>query len=341
MALLDALTRPTSALMIPQLLSERVDRLEEAVTLAEELGDRVARFWALHSLALARLEGTDITGVQELLRAAGRDVREVREVREPNMIWSARFIAACFTLVGGDLRTAERQAEEAREIGLTSGQPDAEAIYQGQLYVIRWHQGRLGEALPANRALVAALPDFPAVAAACALAEVDSGSRARARSMLTNTARQAFDFPETVARLPALHLWAHVAAELGEREIAVVLEERLRPWHALFTTSGPTPFEAVALPLARLAALLDRPGRAQSCFAEALAVHERTCAPFGIAATELHWGTFAVEQGDDARGRQRLARAAALADQHGYALIRQRARQILGNQDGAHLRGGT
>jgi DNA-binding SARP family transcriptional activator len=331
LALLDALTRPNPALMIPELLSERVGRLEEAVTLAEELGDRVARFWALHGLALARLEDTDIAGVQELLRTAGRDVGEVRE---PNMIWSARFISACFELVGGDLRTAERQAEEARELGLASGQPDAEAIYQGQLFVIRWHQGRLGEALPANRALAAALPDFPAIAASCALAEVLSGSETMARRMLTTTARQAFAFPETVARLPALHLWAQVAAELGEREIAVVLDERLQPWHTLFTTSGPTPFESVALPLARLAALLDRPGPAESYFAEALTVHERVRAPFGIAATVLHWGTFAVDQGDDARGRQRLARAAAIADQHGYGLIGQRARQVLGNPSG-------
>jgi hypothetical protein len=324
-ALFDALTRPDTALMVPEMSRQRLTRLREAFALADSAVDPIARFSAAHSLALARLEQADIHGLGDLLAAAQQDARDIRE---PAMLWVSRFVEACRATVGGDLDAAERRADEALILGQQAGRPDAAAVHSGQLFVIRWHQGRLAELLPELRTVAAMLPAVPTIQASCALAESVAGDNDRARQMLRTTADGDFAFPYTATWLPGLCLWADVAIELRDADAATTLYDRLQPWHRLFATAGPTPIHAIDLSLAGLAALLGRRDRAHQHFRDALSTHERMHSPFCVALTELHWGELYQADGHHFAPAH-LAHAVELSSKHGYLNIRRRARRAL------------
>jgi hypothetical protein len=324
-ALLGALIRHDPALLVPDGIGLRVQRLQEAFDLATTTADPVARFAAAYGLALARLEYADIDGVGDLLAATQHDALDIRE---PTMLWMSGILEASLTTLWGDLETAERQGDDALALGQRAGCPDAAAVHGAHLTVIRWHQGRLAERLPLFRAATAALPDIPTIPAGCAIAEAVAGDRERAGQMLRTAAEQGFAFPYTPARLPALCAWADVAVELAEPAPAAILYDQLRPWDRAFATLAPDPWHATVLSLAGLAALLGDLDRAHQHFSDALTIHQRVRMPFGIALTELQWGQLHLAQGHPTAG-QHLAHAVELASRHGYHDLRSRARDAL------------
>jgi hypothetical protein len=236
-ALLDALTRPDTALMIPELSDLRLSRLQQARTLADRINDPAAKFWAAYQLALALFERADPDGVDQALGHAEEMARKLGQALMQFFVTAARCSQA---MLNGQLDAADRLAGEALQIVAANGQPDAAELYGGQLFYIRWHRGRLQEVLaPLNR-FAAELPEFLAASASLALAEAIDGRPERAGRLL-HTATDVGFAHRTASWLLTHCSWAEVAVELNEHNVPGVLYDRLLPWRRLFAASGPSP----------------------------------------------------------------------------------------------------
>jgi tetratricopeptide (TPR) repeat protein len=324
-AVLFAILRPGAARWVPETSAERVRLCREAVELAEQRNDDISRWEALHLLAPTLLEAASTDQLDDDLAAASE---VAAEVREPFMHLMSLLVRGCLAIAHGDLERAEKDLEEVLRIGRETGQPDAQAMYEEPLYVIRWHQGRLGEVLAGLRTVAALLPDVPTRWAALACAEATSGDAERARTMLRDAAQKDFAMFYGPPWLGCMCQWADVAADLAEADAGAVLYEKLLPWKHLFATGGPLPIHAVSLALGRLAALLGDVEAADGHFAEATLVHAAVRSPFGTAETALHWGRLLLDRKPERAGAL-LVTATEIADRHGYREIERQARDAL------------
>ena len=316
-ALIDALARPCFALQVPTLAEQRLNRMREAASLAENEGDPLARFSANAFLAMALLECGDIAGVDQALAT----VDEVAQnVGQPTLIWANTVYRSWRALLHGKVKDAERLAFDALQVGVESGQPDALVMNAVQLFSIRMHQGRLGEIVPLLSQGASMSRGVPGGRSFVALAEVLAGESSHGVELLNREALSAFDLPYDVMWLTALCVWAEVTAELTNGEAAAVLYERLAPWKDHIPVTGATVSHCVAYSLGRLAGVLDRPEQAESHLLDALTIDERLGAPFHIAQTKLALGTSMLHR-DLARATTYLNEATEIASHHGYELI--------------------
>jgi tetratricopeptide (TPR) repeat protein len=235
---------------------------------------------------------------------------------------------SCLIIVRGDLDLAEKQATEALRLALDGGVADAQAGYDEQLGILRWHQGRLGEVLPRLRITNAQLPAIPTRWAGLVLAEAISGDRERAKTLLRAVADDGFELFYGPPWLGCMCQWAAVAAELGDHVAAAVLYPKLSPWKHLFGTGGPMPIQGVSHSLGRLAALLGDTDAAEQHFADAWRIHQQMRAPFYTAETGLHWGRFLLSH-DPKRARPLLNEALDLARRYGFGAVERDATATL------------
>ena len=324
-AVISAILRPGAARWVPETSEERVRLCREAVDLAERGNDHIARSEAVHLLAPTLLEAATTDRLDDELAAAAE---VAADIREPFMHLISLLVRGCLAIAHGDLERGERDVEEVLRIGRQSGQPDAQAMYDEPLYVIRWHQGRLSEVLPRLRTVAALLPELPTRWSGLACAEAISGDPERARTMLREAAQTDFAMFYGPPWLGCMSQWADVAADLAEADAGATLYTKLLPWKHLFATAGPLPIHAVSLSLGRLAALLGQVETADGHFAEAMLVHEAVRSPFGTAETALHWGRLLLDR-EPERAAPLLVVATEVADRHGYRYIERRAREAL------------
>ncbi|MBE8517403.1 AAA family ATPase [Amycolatopsis sp. H6(2020)] len=323
--LLDALIRPYTVLMVPELAGQRLDRIAEAVELADVVGDPAARFWAFICLGLVMVERGDIDGVH---RAHAEIDRIAAEVGEPSLRWISTWTSSWRDLLAGEVDRAERLAAEAFRIGNDSGQPDAAMLYGVQLFYTRWHQGRLGEMIPAVSYHVTNNPGIPAWLALLASAEALEGDRSRARELLRTAEVGGFELPDDHNRLTGTCAWAVAAAELTDVPAATTLYRQLAPWHDQVPTPGLAVYHCVAHSLGELATVLGRDHEAEEHFTEALRIHQHLRAPFFIAETKLALGRLLSGSFPD-RARTLLTDAAGLAARNGYRRLQRLADEAL------------
>ena len=85
--------------------------------------------------------------------------------------------------------------------------------------------------------------------------------------------------------LAYLHLWAEIAASLGDRRAAAVLFDRMLPAAGAFVTTVTLFYGALDRSLGRLATVLGRLDDAERYLASAEEMHERAGAPLFLART--------------------------------------------------------
>jgi hypothetical protein len=290
------------------------------MTLADRLGDPAARFNTAMMLATTLLEqGVPTDPYADFAAAA----TVAAKVREPFMQWLCAYQDACREIVHGNLDRAERSSAHALHLARSAGMPEAEPAHEQQLFLIRWHQGRLSEMLDDLRARKRA----PALAARwveLAYAEAVCGDPEHARRLLRDAADDEFDMFYGAPWLGGMCLWADVAAELREPRAAAMLYPRLAPWEHLFATAGPLPIHGVGLALARLATVLDEHEAADRHFCAAMTRHRSLPSPFYEAETAVHWGCTLLDR-DPGRALELLTEAAGLAARHSFQEVRRRA----------------
>jgi tetratricopeptide (TPR) repeat protein len=235
-------------------------------------------------------------------------------------------------LLGGDVDGAEALANEALQVNLDSGQPDALAVFGANLGGIRLHQGRLEEILPLIAQATAENPGLVGFQAAHPFMLCDCGRLDEARPLFEDAL--AADFHHAAYDylwLPMTTLWADTAASLAHLEGAALLYERLAPFEAQGVTTSSTFLGTVGMYLARLAALLGRPDDALGYFERADAQLEALGAPFWQARNQVAWAKVLLDRGTDGARQQAgdlLARAMATAEAHGCSAVAQRAKEL-------------
>jgi hypothetical protein len=206
------------------------------------------------------------------------------------------------------------------------GHTAVEAVQGGQVFAIRFFQGRLGELTELLVALATAAPERPIWRAAAALCHLQAGDADGAREHLERVRGDGWDrLPWNIDRPLTLAMAAWVAAEVGTDADAAALLELLVPYEELLIVNGAAPSIVAGpatYPLACLASRLGDHERADRWFTDAEGLEERWSAPPWQALTQLDHARHLHRAGCDRSGSGRTvddlrAAAAVLAREVG------------------------
>ncbi len=319
--ILDVLLRRAVAISVPDTTDELLVEAVEAVAIADQQNDPVGKFWAILFRTAFQMQLGDAS---ELDRAHEDCSRLSSSVGQPILHWYLTARLSLAALLFGNVVQAEALANEALHIGTDTGQPDVLSHYAGQLMMVRWQQGRVGEVADFMIQVASENPSLTVARTAAAHALVESGRESEAAPMLA--AEMALGLPghEDLLLPSYLYGWANVAYRLGDRQAAEVLYPRLLPWRRLLVFTAATLNEALALSVATLASVLRRFDDAEAHFVQALQIHERLGAPFFVARTHLEWSRMLLQRrspGDVTHAERMLRTALDNARAHGYAGI--------------------
>jgi tetratricopeptide (TPR) repeat protein len=316
-------------LVVPPLLGQTLTRSAEALARAERVGDPVLLFWAASLRGWAAARAGDIDELDRCLELGGS---LASQLNQPTLTWQHRIWCATRALIAGDADRGEQLATEALQIGTDAGEPDATALFGGQLMSASRLRGTIGELVPLIEQGAADRPLLPGYVAALAWAHAETGQTEPAHRLLEKFAATGFAFPADTMWLTAMALYAIAAVECREPVYAGPLLERLAPWADQWDYAGINSQGPISHHLGGLATVLGRYDEAEAYFARASASTERAGAKFFAAQTQLWWGRMLVERqapGDAQRAREFLIEARATASVHGYAAVERRAAEAL------------
>ena len=226
-----------------------------------------------------------------------------------------------------DLDEAEHAVEDALHLGTDTGQPDAFAVYAGQLVVLRRMQGRSVEICDLAGEVAAANSGLPAFRGAHASLLADAGRVDEATVILDDLCTSGLDRIDVDQLWGALMSWlAQAAGIAGHRPTAEQVARLIAPFHAQRPYTGVALSGSFALALGICNRVLEDYDEADVTFREADAMSEQLAAPYWIALTKLEWGAMLQARDgdtDDAIGL--LTTAAAIADRRGYRSLKTRA----------------
>jgi DNA-binding SARP family transcriptional activator len=215
---------------------ERRDGAGELVALAASLADPLLELRARVWRVVAAVEGGD-------LDAAAREERpfeeRAAELGEPSWLWPPALWRAMRALAEGELDDGERLAWAAYAVGEQAFGERAALEFQGQLFWLRWRQGRLDELAATAGAAAERLVALPAWRLVRALVEVALGDDGSARSTLGELAAGDFAaLPHDVNRLVGLSIAAETALALGDGDLTAAAAAALTPYAGRRPVSG-------------------------------------------------------------------------------------------------------
>jgi len=316
------------AIWSPNTLEERLANSAEHVATAALLSDPLAHWYAAATRPQVCMEAGEIAEVDRQLEVLAA---LTKELGQPHLRWAETIDRSWRALLAGRLAVAETLAMEAYQIGSAAGQADALLYYAGQLFAVRFEQGRLEELLPLlergrDR------PKVPAFRASLALAYLESRRPDDARPILDASREVRFELPMDVAWTSGMTAYAEVAARLRAADAAAIVYERLLPWSDQIAFNGLYAFGSIARSLGLLADVLDDLDGADVWFARAAAKHDAMRAPTLLARTYVDWAETLIRRGrGDDRGRARvlLGDGLAVARDLGLGTIENRAAALL------------
>ena len=317
------------AIQVPVTLRRRLDLSREAWDLVARGGDPHLRFWTATYRANYLLEAGQVDAGDELIEVA-RSIAS--EVGQPLLRWVVAFGDSCRAMLAGDLEAAEQHCTAAAEIATATGQPDALTFLGAQLSTIRIMQGRAGEVVDLVQAVRDQNPGVPSFDSALALALVELDRLDEARAVLARLEAAGFAFPEDLAYLGGTGQAAAVVGELGWKEAAEVLYERLLPHREQLFYIGLTSGPEMSLWIGLLATVLGRFDEAASHLARSADTHERIGAAWALVLTRIYTGRLLLardQPGDRELAVAGLREARAEADRRGYAGLVRRAEKAL------------
>ncbi len=322
-------TRMEAAVRAPDNLAQRCALADEAIAAAERTGDSVLRWYAATMNYTPALESGDIEAFHRRL-----DVVQLlaHEIGQPHMRYIAAFAQSLREALGGSLNDAEQTAALALEIGANCGQPDAFAMYGGQITAIRRYQGRITELMELIEQTAADNPGIPAFRAALADCYCESGRVADAHALLeADTADDFRAFPFDSLWTSVMTIYSRVAAFAGDQRVASRLIELLDPWRDQVATTGAIVFGSLAHPLGLVLAITDRLDEAEDAFGQAATVNQRIGAPILLAETHLELARLLSRRDHDSdrtRARELAHAAHTVATELGASSIARQAAQL-------------
>ena len=322
--LLEVLVRVHESIVAPQTLAARLAWTDEAVRLSEQLGDPVPRLWAQIYRYLALLEAGQIDGLSPALEAARV---ESAHLDQPSLRWPMLMGEALDRQVRGSLDEAEAAANDALQVGLSSGQPDAMGGYGMQLITVRFMQGRMAEMVPLLEQTREAFAAVAATRAGLALGYTEAGDLAAATAMLDTELANGFDRGIGSGWLSSHAMWAVVAFRTGRDDAARLLHDLLAPYADQYISSHITVYGAVAFPVGLMAQLLGRPDEAVERYQQAIELDRRLGSAFYVAWALVTWAELLEGRDEQDRAAELAGEALDLAGANGFAGV---ARQRVG-----------
>ncbi|HEX8204458.1 MAG TPA: hypothetical protein VF587_00215, partial [Solirubrobacteraceae bacterium] len=238
-ALVAALSASQYAFWRPGQGDVRLAYVDELVELCEGLGDLEA---AAEARAWRVIVGLELCRRDQAERDMRRHAELAERLGQPELIVHAAAFTAMLALLDGRWEEAEQAAEAVLSRGARSEAPDALQFFGVEMIVLRGEQGRLGELRPHFERLVREVGALPGWRTALAWAHVQSGEPEQALATLADLRADSF------AALPfdanfdaALCIVSHIAAELGDAELAAEVGPLLRPYRDVWCVLGPAP----------------------------------------------------------------------------------------------------
>lgn len=139
--------------------------------------------------------------------------------------------------LGGDVKHAEQLAQQGYGLAQRSGDPDGQAVFIGQLGIIRWAQGRVVDLEPQFLQARQAAPHEPVWGVSLAWIWLKQGRRSAARALVSSLPDPA-TLPVDRNWLSTACILAEVASKLGESKIAHQLYSLLLPFQDRLVTIG-------------------------------------------------------------------------------------------------------
>lgn len=313
-------------LSTPERLSQNIVDVQQAITLANRLGDPALRFSSRFHLTAMNYQEVDLASVDATL---GEMDHLSEQIGLPNERWQLALLTTGRLLLDGRADDAEAANERALELGNASGSPDAIGAFGGLLYLIRRHQGRLDEIADFFVDIARENPSIPTLRAAVPLLLSEVGHTDDARRLLRAEAGSDFDFPYNALWLTGMSNFLDAAANTHERSAARILVDRVSPFATQVVSPNAVLVQgAIARPLARCATLLGDHDQAEEWFTIAQDIHARLRAPFWTALGQLDHAELCLARRvdrDAERARELAATAAATAAEHGCTGLTRRA----------------
>jgi hypothetical protein len=224
---------------------------------------------------------------------------------------------------------AEEQADQALELGLAAGFPDARRVHSANMFGVRYDAGRLSEyADLADRRR----SSDPLSRALFALAFAELGRPDEARAFIADLRPDGFSALPGMLRLYYLTRLAETCACVGDTDRAGGLYDLLARHQGTMATGHADTSGAVDHYLGLLARTLGRHVAAADHFAAAANIHEAFPAPTLLARTQLEWARLLLtgeRSGDATRARRLLEQALDTARRLGLATTERKAASLL------------
>ncbi|HZR83677.1 MAG TPA: AAA family ATPase [Candidatus Binatia bacterium] len=169
--------------------AERLAAADEITRLSEEMGSPELTVYGRQWRFLALLEVGDLDRADREIAAIADLAGRTRHSGAP---WLAAVFRALRAAMAGRFDEGERLAAEAFEIGRRARSGSAIETFGGQLFSLRWLQGRLSELEEAARKAAEDHPGVSVYRAALALVHAEAGRFAEARREVDAVARGDF-----------------------------------------------------------------------------------------------------------------------------------------------------
>ncbi|MET3441859.1 DNA-binding CsgD family transcriptional regulator [Variovorax paradoxus] len=319
----------------PAQLDERLRCAREALEVAERAGHMewvdALTGWYFGDL----VEKGELDAARPLAQVHARVADAIRQPFMQAMGLASLTLLAAYE---GRFADAERLAGETFTIGQRFLPGNAQGAYSLQIFVLRRHQGRLGEVLPVLRGLVGSVPRDslwqPGLALICAELELYEPAREAYEAL-------AADGFAGIARdgmwLTNIVFAAEVCARLGDRPRAALLYRLLAPYAGRNVVTGTNIacFGAVDRYRGMLAALAGDHANAAAHLEAAVALDERCGGRPWLAYSRFEWARWLAACGDVAAASTQLDAALALGRELGMAGLARRCEALQREPDGA------
>jgi tetratricopeptide (TPR) repeat protein len=305
----------------------------EAIRVARESGDEEALLSAsLRQVAVLLRAGR----IEEADAAIESSTRRAEELRQPLYVWWAMMFRPMRAILDGGLDEAERLSLETVAMGRRMHDPMAILTTGGQLFQLRWDQGRLGEMEVPLARTVHRYPYLHSLRCNLAFLYAEMGQDADARKIFEELARNGFS--EVVSRRGSTvaACWlAEACALLEDAPRAAVLYEILLPYAGRVHVIAPYATScvgSVSRQLGLLATVMSRWEDAERHFEDALEMHARMRARPFLARTRYEYARMLLARGQPAdreKAHDLLDQALAAAEELGMKTVTERAAALL------------
>jgi class 3 adenylate cyclase/tetratricopeptide (TPR) repeat protein len=312
----------------PEAMRQRLRNTDEMLELAERAGDRELAVRGHVYRMLALLDVGDVAGADLELDTYSR---LAEDLRMPQHLWHVPLLRGMRASMDGRFADAERLADEARRGGERAQEPLSAQLYALQMSVLRRHQGRVEEMIPAVREMAQRYPAIRAWRLALVSFLADAGRLEETRTEFERLAAHDFDdIPLDAQWLTAMTRIADACAHLGDAQRAALLYEKLAPFadYAVVAGRAASMNGPVSSYLGRLAMTIGRIDDAIRHLEHGLELGRRmgdrpfaTEAAHYLAAALLERGA----TGDRERALELLARCLDAAQEMGMRLVIERA----------------